>query len=107
MKLIDVLFIIGLISILVSGSITTYVYYTNMNMIELNPVFSSIMQSQNHTLWLFVIAFRLFVFLSVSMYVRHYEKQNEFFASWVYTAFIFMLIYDAFNDVYEFLRWGV
>jgi hypothetical protein len=99
-----VLFIIGLISILVSGSITTYVYYTNMNMIELNPVFNGLMQSRNVVMWLFVIVFRLFVFLSVSMYVKHYEKQNELFASWVYTAFVFMLIYDAFNDVYEFLR---
>jgi small-conductance mechanosensitive channel len=104
MRLFDVLFVVGVVSIVLSGVITAFVFDRGFAVSEYNPIFSDLMLSGNVWLWLFVVVLRLFVFVVVSMFVWYGLRYNERFVLRVYVLFVLVLLFDAVNDVVELLK---
>jgi hypothetical protein len=104
MRLFGVLFVVGVVSIVLSGVITTFVFDRGFVVSEYNPIFSELMLSGNVWLWLFVVVLRLFVFVVVSIFVWYGLRYNERFVLRVYVLFVLVLLFDVVNDVVELLK---
>lgn len=106
-RIINILFIIGLFSILISDFTTVYAFshpILSQYAIELNFLFSSIMKNHNITLWFLILLFRLLILLLVTVTVKYFS--NTIYARrflYAYGMFTLVLILDALIDTYQLL----
>jgi len=106
-RIINILFIIGILSILISDFITVYAFshpILSQYAIELNFLFSNIMKNRNTTLWFLMLLFRLLILLLVTVTVKYFS--NTIYARrflYAYGMFTLELILDALIDTYQLL----
>jgi hypothetical protein len=106
-RIINILFIIGLLSVLASDFSTVYAFshpILSQYAIELNFLFSNIMKNHNITLWFLILLFRLLILLLVTVTVKYFS--NTIYARrflYAYGMFTLVLILDALIDTYQLL----